>query len=85
MHTEGEEEAKKKTDLFKFEEIIKMNELCLVEIKEFKKVRESEQTQRLINGFQWKKTETFVNILNTLQLSYNLTALLITKCDSSSV
>ena len=62
-----------------------MNELCLVEIKEFKKVRDSEQTQRLINGFQWQKTETFVDILNTLQLSYNLTALLITKCDPSSV
>ena len=46
-----------------------MNELCLAEMKEFKKVRESEQTQRLINGFQWQKTETFVNILNTLQLS----------------
>ena len=64
MHTEGEEEAKKKTKIWA---TIKMNELCLVEIEEFKKVRDSERTQRLyINGIQWQKTEKFVNILNTL-------------------
>ena len=37
-----------------------MNELCLVEIEKFKKVRDSEQTQRLyIHGIQWQKTEKF--------------------------
>ena len=54
-----------------------MNELCVVEIEKFKKVRDSEQTQRLyIHGIQWQKTEKFDNILNTVQLSYNQTALI---------